>query len=1150
MVDTGASSSFISTEVQHKLQGEVVLNGKREYRAYNRTRVDVIGRTAVSLQIEDDNSNKTMMMAIVVNPIYQVVLGRDIMKGWQLSRPIIEEVANQVECTPARLWTISAIEESPQVDDSVESSLTMPEIEVNSNVDARISKLPLETQNVIAKHMSVFRKELDAVGCKASELMHINLKPGSVPVKKMPYKRNPRELGYIDIMSDKLLERGIIEPSRSEWGAAIVLIKKRGEDGLPIRSENIEEEYRMCIDYRGVNSCTYTEIMPLPRQEEVRDKMKLCKFFTKIDLKKGYWQLWIDKPSRHLTAFVTHRGQFQFTRVSMGLRTACQYFQRTLKKVLEGLESFVDNHVDDIVIFSKTKEEGLRNLDTVLQRLEDANLIGAIDKCDFLQPSVVWCGYDYVEGGIRPTTNKVAAIQRIPYPNDASEVRSFLGVCNFYRKFIPNFAAKAANLVALTCKDAEWEWNESLAVDWDDLKQALSIRPVLVNADYEKPFVVRTDASLRGIGATLEQPDAEGRLHPVSYMSKSLNKAQRNYAIVELECLALVHAVEEWRQYLSYRPFAAFTDHKPLTWIIKNKDTPNRRIQRWMMTLSEFEFTLEYVKGENNTVPDALSRLQYMSGEITAIEEPDNDVNSVLKSRELWDMVRMSVEEREALKENWSKKEHNRSERTRFRRLCKLADNLHINELELYHKGRRVIMEIQEREKIIKAYHAVGHFGIEATMLRILRDYWWPEMHTHVHLQLCNCQQCVDYADRSLGTRLLPTANHMEPTDAPGSRVHVDYTGPFPKTSKGNTGIFFFTDVYTGFVVEHVTTTKTAKEAAKGYLKWISLFGPADHLLSDQGKEFLNKMLESLCNEVDTTRLLTSGYHPTTNGAAEKTNHILITALRKICQGNIKDWDELLTFVMFADRTRPRLQHGNLSPMYLMTGRDAPSFFTRHTDKEPEHHDLLLKLDRINHLIEIVHPALAKKVREQYKRLIRRDRDVTRVNDSGLAIGSHVVLMKPPTIAVGKMDRRTTQGVYKVLERTSKGNYVLETLTGKPLITPAHPSRIRPIGEQEAARRLTETYDRSSPDSNEDEDDDVFEVERILDHRRRMGRDEYKIKWVGYEDEHTWVREDLIDAPDRIREYWENMEQVDTDIEHRNTPGRRVTAEGARLEQM
>jgi hypothetical protein len=1104
MIDCGSPDSFVAKDVQQAL-GANLEGTTRQYRAFNNSRVDIKGCITVDMALGSDAGREVVKFNVAEDASYPVIIGRNLLHKWVLTE---RRSTTAMSDATASICTMLREEDGPDmVPDDEEVSV--PDMSGEDVLEKQLEKLPTEVRDVIREFERVFRAELDAVGCTAVAPMKINIREGSRPSKRMPYRRNPTELAFIEKTIKKLLERGIIEESHSEWGAPVVLVKKHHEPGVEL---TLDDMFRMCLDYRGVNAVTMGEVIALPRIEEVVDRMRGCSVFSKIDLKKGYWQLLLDKASRELTAFVTHMGQYQFTRVSMGLRTACQYFQRTMKTIMNGLEHCCDNHVDDIVIFSKDKEQAAKDLGQVLARLQAANLIVSIDKCQFMCDTVEWCGYQFSKHGVSPTSNKVEAISRIPYPKDATQMRSFLGVTNYYRRFIHDYAKKTANLTKLTREGETWRWTRELEADVDELKRDLKLHPVMRHPDYGKPFIVRTDASLRGIGATLEQVGEDGHLHPVAYMARALNKAQRNYAIVELECMALVQAVVEWRQYLSYAPFVAFTDHQPLTWIVKNKDTPNRRIQRWMMTLSEFECQVEYIKGESNVIPDALSRLPFSTPVIATIEETEDlatqAADDMITSQEFWECV---VNKGVAIEHD----NESRQDRKRRFQMQRLARMMSIDNLQLYHKNRRYVPRA-ERNTIIEQYHATGHFGADSTTLRILHDYWWPQVHQSVTQHIQNCKQCIDYTDRSLGSRVPHGAQHLDMTDGPGRRVHVDYTGPFPKTTRGHTGIFFFTDVYTSLTMEHVVREKSAKEASRGLIRWASLFGPPDELVSDQGREFLNDMVKKLCDTNSITRSITSGYHPISNGAAEKVNHILITAVRKFCDGQIKDWDEILPWVMFADRTRPRPQHKGYSPMYLMTGRDVSAFFTNREGMIDEEKDLVVKLDRIHHLVEIVHPDLARLMKKKAEKI--RNKSEEEVQQ--LKIGAHVVLMKPPTVAISKMERRTTQGVYKITGITSRGNYVLETMVGKPVITPIHPSRIRLVGSKEATRRLAE----GDPEEQDDDDDDVFEVELVRDYRRRRGKDEFLCKWLGL-DEESWVAADQVRASDCILEYWQRVDE-------------------------
>jgi len=1045
-----------------------------------------------------DSSVRLIRLSVLETAPYPVIIGRDTLKGWLL----VEQAA--------LMMTEEHTEEHTEEEEDEENVVTFrTDINTMSATTAAKAEIDKDVWSLLEDLPSVWRQELDEIGCTKGEAMKIKLVEGARPHRRQAYKRNPADRELIEEEIRAMLKKDIIEESRSEFAAPVVLVKKKGTS-----------KKRFCVDYTALNNDTIMEHVDLPAIEEIRDRMEGCSYFSKIDLLKGYWQLRLAEESRDFTAFVTHMGQYRFKRVSMGLRCACQHFQKTLRSILAGTENFCDNHVDDILIFSKTQQEHLQHLKIILKLLDSANLILSLAKCEFMKREVTWCGQRFSREGVGPDPEKIAAIQRIDYPKDAKEVRSFVQLCNYYRAHIHNFAEKTHGLIDLTKEGTAWCFTEEHKKAWNLLKTNLASNPVMANPDYTKEFVLHTDACLYGIGATLSQYDEAGHLHPVAYYSKMLNKHQRNYPIVELECLAITKAVDHWEQYLSYRAFSVYTDHKPLTWInlTSTKNSPNKRIQRWVMKLSEYDFKAEYVKGEHNAAADTLSRLLPVSGDVrvrteelmlvsaSSLEE-DVTTDDIIKSRTYWNYLVDNATLEEAGDLPMTKRMRSR--------IARLAVDMRVEDLEMYKGSRRVPWSLEERQDIVEKTHLIGHFGAEATTTRILQEYWWPNVYLEVKEHINNCRECVMFNDRSLGTRLTATETPLPPVAHPFQVVGVDYVGPFPKSKSGKTGIFVFSDHFTDYAFAFPVSEKTGAQAAIGYLEVISTVGPADILLSDQGKEFLNSMVGALCEKFETTRKITSGYHPTTNGTTEKHNHILCTALRKLCAGVVNDWDEWLPWVLYADRTRKRGDSGH-SPLYLLTGRNTATFNTKEGPIEAEN-DLLKKLDRIRFIVEIVHPRLAAKLKKMYDKKIER---VPIPETAPLPPGTFVVLMKPVDL-VTKMGKRTQDGVYQVTERTTKGNYVLQAKKGSPVITPMHPSRLRIIGEAEANRRIQDIYD--DPVQGEPKErQDIFEISKILEHELRGIKMFYHVQWLGTE-QNSW--EEASSFTDRvnlkrIKAYW------------------------------
>lgn len=394
----------------------------------------------------------------------------------------------------------------------------------------------------------------------------------------------------------EMLQMGVIERSNSPYNAPMVMVKK--SDG----------SNRFCIDFRRLNQVLVSDAEPIPRVDVTFAKVGRKKFFSKLDLVRGYWQIPMDEASKEKTAFSSSSGLYQFRFMPFGLKTAAATFTKLMRKLLEGIPDAY-HYIDDVLVATDSWQEHIDTLGEVLSRLRSAGLTIKPKKCEIGFHQISFLGHRIGLGLIAPKQEILTRIQDSPRPTTKRQVRSFLGLTGFYREFIPNYAGLAAPLTNLTKKGArnDVEWEEEHEAAFSHLKQLLAEPPILMAPDLGKEFTLRTDASDASLGAVLLQ-ERDGVLHPVAYASRKLSRAEKNFATIERECLALVWAVGRFTIYLYGRKFRVQTDHQPLEFINKAKYT-NSRIMRWSMKLQDYSFHVEYIKGKDNVGADFLSRI-------------------------------------------------------------------------------------------------------------------------------------------------------------------------------------------------------------------------------------------------------------------------------------------------------------------------------------------------------------------------------------------------------------------------------------------------------------------------------------------------------------------------------------------------------------
>ena len=415
------------------------------------------------------------------------------------------------------------------------------------------------------------------------------------PVKVKQYPMPYSMTEEIKIEVQQMQQMGVIEHSDSPYSFPIVMVKKK--DGTN----------RCCIDFRQLNHITLFDAEPMPNAEEMFAKLAGHKYFSRLDLTKGYWQVPMSEQSKKLTAFSTPQGLFQFRTMPFGLVNAPAIFSRLMRKLLDQMEN-IDNFIDDILVFTMTWHEHKDVLLELFRRLRDAGLTA--------KPSKTFIGYKNLEclghllgnDRLQPNPDKVAAVENANRPSTKKQVKAFIGLVGFYRKFILNFSVIAAPLTDLTRKGqpTRVKWTEIQEHAFNTLKKALTMSPILKLPNVRELFILRTDASDRGIGGVLLQEES-GVKWPVAYASRKLLPREESYATVEKECLALVWSILKYQRYLYGKHFIVETDHQPLLYLNKAK-VSNARLMRWALLLQPYRFTVHAIKGSENVGADYLSR--------------------------------------------------------------------------------------------------------------------------------------------------------------------------------------------------------------------------------------------------------------------------------------------------------------------------------------------------------------------------------------------------------------------------------------------------------------------------------------------------------------------------------------------------------------
>lgn len=428
----------------------------------------------------------------------------------------------------------------------------------------------------------------------------IPVKKDQQPIHQKQYRLPMANKEVVKEQIENWLDNEIIQESVSPWNFPILVVPKKSEDGKP--------KYRVVVDFRLLNDVTEGDAFPLPNINELLDSLGKSQYFTTIDLEQSYHQVKVKKEDREKTAFSTDWGHYEFIRMPFGCKRSAPAFQRLMNNVLLGLQGIKCLvFLDDVIIFGNSLKDHNQKLEEVFKRLEKYKLKIKPGKCNLLRKEVNYLGHIITSEGVKPDPTKIKAIVNYPRPRNQKELRSFLGLSNYYRKFIINYSKIAQPLNNLLKKNTDFNWGDKHEESFNILKERITNPPVLIYPDVKEPYVLTTDASGYAIGAILSQGPI-GQDLPISYASRTLNQAEMRYSTIERELLAIVWACKHYRPYLLGAKFRIVTDHRPLTWLFSVKD-PGSRLLKWRLKLEEYDYEIIYKAGKENTNADALSRI-------------------------------------------------------------------------------------------------------------------------------------------------------------------------------------------------------------------------------------------------------------------------------------------------------------------------------------------------------------------------------------------------------------------------------------------------------------------------------------------------------------------------------------------------------------
>ncbi|KAK7095401.1 hypothetical protein V1264_006813 [Littorina saxatilis] len=743
-----------------------------------------------------------------------------------------------------------------------------------------------DLEQVLRENDELFEEVRGTIkGVKASIFVDPSAQPRYFKPRPVPYALREQ----LSQELDRLEAEGTIEKVEfSDWAAPIVTVVKP------------DKSIRICGDCKvTVNTASKLDNYPIPKTDDLLAELGGGKFFSKLDLTQAYQQLELDEASKEFTTINTHQGLYRYNRLPFGISSAPGIFQRTMENLLRGIPK-VYVRIDDILVAGTTRDEHLQTLRTVMQRLKSAGAKLKKKKCVLLATEVVYLGLKIDQSGIQPVPEKVEAIQEMPRPTDVKQLQAYLGMVNYYSRFLPNLSTVLAPLYVLLKKGVAWAWSDQQEEAWVRSKNLLLSQNVLVHFDSKKHILLSCDASSYGLGAVISHKMEDGSERPVAFASRTMNSAEQNYSQVEnatqlnsnllihmeKEALAVIFGVKKFHQYLYGQKFEIHTDHKPLLGLFcEHKQIPAMaaaRIQRWALTLVAYEYTMKFKEGKRHSNADGLSRLprevtvsvKPEQGETILLMEQIETMPVTAKQISQWtsrDPVLSRV--KDYVLKGWPESNQDKRLQPYFVRRTELSV---LDGCVLW--GTRVVVPPKGQKSLLSDLHE-AHPGM-SRMKSLARSYiWWPNMDSEIEATVRSCHVCQTQ-------RNMPSAAPLHPWEWPNrpwSRLHVDYAGPFM-------GKMFLVviDAHSKWMDAYPMNSSTSAATIEKLRQSFAIHGLPETLVSDNGPCFTSEEFEEFMHRNGIKHIKSAPYHPSTNGLAERAVQTLKQGLRKMKSGSIE----------------------------------------------------------------------------------------------------------------------------------------------------------------------------------------------------------------------------------------------------------------------
>jgi hypothetical protein len=823
--------------------------------------------------------------------------------------------------------------------------------------------------------------------------MKINV-TSDAPIAYHPYRLSYQEkLKVREIVGD-LLDKNIIRESDSEYASPVILVKKK--DGSD----------RMCVDFRALNRITVKDRYPLPLIEDHIDRLGGSKYFTSLDMASGFHQIPIDEPSIHKTGFVTPEGHYEYLKMPFGLCNSPTVYQRiinnTLRKFIEAGNVLV--YIDDVLLLSMSVKEGINLLLDVLKTLTEAGFSINLKKCSFLTTEVEYLGRVISHGQVRPSPRKIDALVNAPVPANVKQVRQFLGLAGYFRRYIKDYATKTASISRLTKKDIKFQWGSEQEHVRQDLVKSLTSEPILAIFDPNLATELHTDASSVGYGAVLLQTHSGGNKRVVAYYSKVTQGAESRYHSYELETLAVVKALQHFRHYLIGVEFKIVTDCNALKATERKKDLLPR-VARWWIYLQDYNFTIEYRKGQLMGHADYLSRNPLVA-QVNYIDRPLNWAQMAQSADcETQDLIQKLRDG------HLDSNRYTCQNDLLYYRFTPIGEEPRL--LCFVPKGHRL--------SLLRIFHDEHeHIGSEKTLDLILKHFWFPGLRQFVIKYTSHCLICIS-RKRVPRAPLQPTTSWPK-SEIPFNTVHADVLGPLPE-SNGFKFVFVLVDSFTKFCLLLPMYRQDTHELKRVFDNAVALFGVPKLLICDRGRMFEASSFTKWMTDIGCDiHYITPEMHQA-NGQAERYVRTVLNLIRVHNHIRNSSWSDALCKIQLVLNITKQ-KSTQLSALNLLIGTDATTPVIRSLIRDVAVENANPNREAWREICRERARVLLDKNRRQQDSYVNRNRRSPRVFKKD----DHVFVIKYSQ-STGKLDSGM-RGPYRVTKTLPSDRYELKLLGG------------------------------------------------------------------------------------------------------------------------